>query len=393
MLINRQCWSRPQHGVVFWIFGGVCLFLAGFFWCRADFSSAARPHIVMAGAISSSSTSSVSATTTAASSISQMTTTSSITSVTSKARGAASPASVSGCATGPTCLWVEMTGTFGRLGNYVAELNIAWELVARCGGVVVPLDFRPLKVPLFVSPHFADGGVVLSSLRCRKVRLPLIDLFFKRYPAWLNEMLPRCNCSSQKRLDVEPMLRPNVNWLTGNKWNEKHLSEYIVVHLRGGDIMTHNAHEMYWQPPCSYYRNAIEHSGLKRLLIVSEDSNNPCFNSLKQLPGAETAVTDVATSYFLLLNSVTLVLGNSFFSRTPALLSKTLRRLYMYEYADDPFYNDFVLFASSAAAPFSRCTMRFELKGMVPWKLSPQQLALIRSLPSSQPECTAAASL
>lgn len=68
------------------------------------------------------------------------------------------------------------------------------------------------------------------------------------------------------------------------------LRETLVAHVRGGDIFTDaqnqdamKFHRQYGQPPLEYYLGAWRASGLRRMLVLSEDSSNPVVRLLRLL--------------------------------------------------------------------------------------------------------------
>lgn len=57
----------------------------------------------------------------------------------------------------------------------------------------------------------------------------------------------------------------------------------LTIHLRSGDIFREEPHLAYGQPPLSFYAAVIEAHDWKSILIVSEDTSNPCLEGIIDL--------------------------------------------------------------------------------------------------------------
>lgn len=55
----------------------------------------------------------------------------------------------------------------------------------------------------------------------------------------------------------------------------------LVIHIRSGDIVSHEIHPEYIIPPLSYYTKYIESSQYKKIYIMAEDMHNTCIEVLK----------------------------------------------------------------------------------------------------------------
>ena len=49
----------------------------------------------------------------------------------------------------------------------------------------------------------------------------------------------------------------------------------LTIHVRGGDVFSHNPEEMYGQPPWAFYLRVLESQPWERVVLVSEDAKNP----------------------------------------------------------------------------------------------------------------------
>ena len=110
----------------------------------------------------------------------------------------------------------------------------------------------------------------------------------------------------------------------------------LVAHVRSGDIFAPQTHHGYGQPPLAYYLAAWAHSGLDKLLVVTETFDSPVARVLRvlehsigaqrvrvQASGANGFQRDLAT----LMCAKNLVLGRSSLSML-LLTNPALRRVY-----------------------------------------------------------------
>lgn len=66
--------------------------------------------------------------------------------------------------------------------------------------------------------------------------------------------------------------------------NIKQLPEnFLVIHIRSGDIFGQNPHTMYIPPPLSYYTKEINKHKYEKIIIICEDKINPIVNKLLEL--------------------------------------------------------------------------------------------------------------
>lgn len=62
----------------------------------------------------------------------------------------------------------------------------------------------------------------------------------------------------------------------------------LVIHIRGGDIFSHNPHSGYVTPPLSFYVDILQSNHFDKVYLVSEDNKNPCIEPLlRQFPNIE----------------------------------------------------------------------------------------------------------
>ena len=111
-------------------------------------------------------------------------------------------------------------------------------------------------------------------------------------------------------------------------------SNILHIHIRSGDIMIpNNGHNMI-QPHCLYYVNEIERKNWDKVIIVSEDTKNPCINYLtnKYDNVFYFGVNSLETDINELLSATNLMMGRGSFIPALALFIPNLENIH---YVDD----------------------------------------------------------
>ena len=90
------------------------------------------------------------------------------------------------------------------------------------------------------------------------------------YPIYIYET----NAKERNKILKDAFLIKNIDKLNEN---------YLIIHIRSGDIFRKNPHSNYVPPPLSYYMNQINIKNYEKIIIVSEDTINPVVNKLLQL--------------------------------------------------------------------------------------------------------------
>jgi hypothetical protein len=131
-------------------------------------------------------------------------------------------------------------------------------------------------------------------------------------------------CSSnQDRLFIFGELRPGI--LTCFPRPSYLRSHSLVVHLRGGDIMSH-PHRSYGQPPCQYYMDVIRQY---RDTILLTDGGNPC-ELVVRAAGALRPPADVIDNFACMVYAHHLVLSWSTFGHAAMYVSPLRKRFWTF---------------------------------------------------------------
>ena len=143
----------------------------------------------------------------------------------------------------------------------------------------------------------------------------------------------------------------------------------LIIHIRGGDIFKNNgANKQYVSPPLSYYINIIEGNNYKRIIIVSEDTRNPCVNELlKRYPSAEFTIQSFEKDIGIIMGAVNIV--ESYGTLIPALcaISKNIKTIYRPSYQmtrSNKFLNNCNIKKTPLGAYY---------KKQYPWRNNPRQ--------------------
>jgi hypothetical protein len=151
----------------------------------------------------------------------------------------------------------------------------------------------------------------------------------------------------------------------------------LTIHLRSGDIMKEKTRASnYIQPPMALYRRVIRDEGFERVLVVAEpDGQNPCLKPLEEL-GATIITAGIGESFSHLLGASHLCFGISTFSATAAILSRSLKALYL----GDDFHNGF----RTRQLSFAPIVKLYKYVGYIErdrWKATAAQKQLMLDLP------------
>jgi len=125
-----------------------------------------------------------------------------------------------------------------------------------------------------------------------------------------------------KHFGLEPSLIPP---------NEK----ICTIHVRGGDIFSENPHPAYGQPPWVYYQQVLESQAWESVVLVSEDSKNPCVDEIvkwcqeRHIP-LRSVGKDVAGAADAIVKAANLVVSIGTFAPALLLLGGGAQRVYCF---------------------------------------------------------------
>ena len=119
----------------------------------------------------------------------------------------------------------------------------------------------------------------------------------------------------------------------------------LYIHFRGGDVFSLKPHNAYVQPPLFYYKKIILENNYNKILLVCEDTKNPCINELLKLKNTEfISNINVEDDINILLKSTNFALCFSTFGYIIYLLNENLENIYIPQYFLNELLKYFIKF-------------------------------------------------
>ena len=114
----------------------------------------------------------------------------------------------------------------------------------------------------------------------------------------------------------------------------------LTIHLRGGDIFGDNPHSSYGQPPLSFYEKVLDSRVWTRVVLVAEDSLNPCLEGIISYcthRGIPTQITGqrLEDATITISKATNLVASRGTFVPAITYLSNVPRNVYQFHTAID----------------------------------------------------------
>lgn len=156
---------------------------------------------------------------------------------------------------------------FGGLGNNIIQLsNIIDIAIAYKHNIkinVKKLNFFDLQI---IEKYFNKYNNI-------EIITDKNNFFYQNKLPFTNEIFKQ-NIEERNILLQKAFLINNINKLSDND---------IVIHIRSGDIFSHNPPPDYIPPPLSFYTKQINKYKYEKIHIICEDTNNPVVNELLKL--------------------------------------------------------------------------------------------------------------
>jgi len=150
----------------------------------------------------------------------------------------------------------------------------------------------------------------------------------------------------------------------------------LLIHIRSGDIFYNEVNPQYICPPLSYYIDIIEKNNFNKIILISENRNNPCINKLLEIyPKIQFKEQTLYNDIILVLSATNIV--TSFGSFLPPLLelSDNIKNVYY------PGYSNLTLqkyFNMSNSKYKSIDVDLWEYYNIIkPWKNTPEQIEIM----------------
>ena len=118
---------------------------------------------------------------------------------------------------------------------------------------------------------------------------------------------------------------------------KRYNNNILHIHIRSGDIMQSNKGGGMVQPPCIFYENEIIKKKWEKVIIVSEDTINPCINYLVGKYDNVIYFGKNSLEYDIneLLSSTNIMIGRGTFIQTLSLFMPHLQQLHYPDDGDD----------------------------------------------------------
>ena len=103
----------------------------------------------------------------------------------------------------------------------------------------------------------------------------------------------------------------------------------LIIHVRGGDALNTTGRINWKHVPFYVYKDIIDNSHYKKILVVSEDKTNPVISKiLDTYSNSYFQSNSVDTDFKLIANALYVVDSQSSFTTTAILLNKDIKTLY-----------------------------------------------------------------
>ena len=211
-----------------------------------------------------------------------------------------------------------MKGWYGRLGNNIIQLSNIIDIaiiykhnlsLTKCNSPFFDLDI--------ITNYFNkyNNDEIITHRLCffgNPYSVPLSQLSDDEKSKLLEE---KCNILKDafKIKDIE-------------KLNEN----YLVVHIRGGDLfLTAKPPEAYVPPPLSYYTDHIDKHNYEKIIIVAEDKYNPVVHKLLEMYENSTwSKNNLETDIRILLGATNVLYSVGTFVPSLMMVSNNIKNIY-----------------------------------------------------------------
>tara|TARA_Y100000389_G_C17388390_1_gene478413 strand:- start:42 stop:752 length:711 start_codon:yes stop_codon:yes gene_type:complete len=151
----------------------------------------------------------------------------------------------------------------------------------------------------------------------------------------------------------------------------------VVIHIRSGDIFKNCIHPAYISPPFSYYENILDNNSFSKIILISENTANPCVNLLleKYKNKISYKKNPLTVDISILLKAKMLIESFGSFSNNLILFSENLKKLYKPSYQGKNLFEIY----DKERLEVHRIDLKAYHKKMKPWKANSAQINLIKN--------------
>ena len=194
---------------------------------------------------------------------------------------------------------------FGRLGNNIAQ-------ILKCLCYSLSFD-DPLKINFTLmkkeQPNIFN---LLPDTLFENNSIERVDSFWNEWTFWESNF----NKAAEILMNLmDYSIQSNIDF-----------NNSLIIHFRGGDSMDF----LNWKhPPYYFYKNIIDNSNYKNIILVIEDYKNPVINKLLSNYNHCYAVSNsVSEDFKIIMNAIHFVDSQSSFSSSALCLNKNIKTLY-----------------------------------------------------------------
>ena len=128
----------------------------------------------------------------------------------------------------------------------------------------------------------------------------------------------------------------------------------LIIHLRGGDIFSHNPPKNYVQAPISYVEKIIQTENPKNIIIVYEDFSNPSVNHLINNYKNIVLVNDLIEGISYILSAKKIVItGVGTFANSLVMCSNNIEKVFVPSFLKKDNNNDNTLYDYDCCVDYS----------------------------------------
>lgn len=108
------------------------------------------------------------------------------------------------------------------------------------------------------------------------------------------------------------------------------LNNYLVIHIRSGDIFKKKIRTNYKPPPLAYYEEIIEKTNYENIIIVCEDDRNPVlYKLIEKYKNIKWKKNTLEEDIKIILSAKNIVTSVGTFIPSLLLLSENVNKLYL----------------------------------------------------------------
>ncbi len=171
------------------------------------------------------------------------------------------------------------------------------------------------------STFYKNRRIIINEKTCNK---EIKDRYNFYYQKWL----PAYKDCFKKNHDKAVELLKNILTICDEEPYE-YSKETLIIHMRSGDIFSNCPHPKYIPPPLSFYKNILNETSYKNVLISTENSRNPCLKPLEKMENVRWTGGNLEKDIKTIMGAKHLIFGIGSFVPALLLLSNNIEKIYV----------------------------------------------------------------